>query len=64
MTPSWMKVKKICFLCASKYGDDYGEIEYAYTEGKNKKIVRQKICGVCVERLDKSQMNGEIHELR
>ena len=45
--PSWMKVKKICFLCASQYGDDYGEIEYAYTEGENKKTVRGKdLCSV------------------
>jgi hypothetical protein len=52
----WMKSKqKVCFLCAGKLGDDYGELEYGYMEedgsaGRS----REKICALCVARVEET----------
>lgn len=53
----WKQPRKVCFLCSGKYGDDYGEIEYGFTENGVKKTDRKKICALCVARLDKNQMS-------
>lgn len=54
----WKQPKKVCFLCAGSLDGDYGEIEYKHAQGTEK----EKICKLCVARLDEDEVKKEDDE--